>query len=704
MKKPLRIIALLLATWSLTLIQSCTEDEATPVGPTLTAPSGAVAVQINTAVDVTFTFEAPGKYKSSSVTATGGTATVKTPPAANATTGSVVVEFTAGNAAGAGTVVLTLVDMSNQEDEATAVLNISLSAPPSLTLTSAVGEGDPGTSVSVTANITAPNGASQLIITGATSTPASPITITGTSPSQVVNLAITSDAVIGSTILVVFSVKDAQNLISSSQNFTITVTDPTIVLEGSLATRTLVSTESYLLKGQVFIPDGVTLTIPAGTVIKGEKSSKAALIVQPGGKLNAIGTSTNPIVFTSAQPVGARDRGDWGGILVLGKAYVNQTTRPAIEGINPTQNYGSSLAESATPATNADDNSGTIKYVRIEYAGVELTPNNETNSLTMGGVGNGTTVEYVQTSFGGDDAFEWFGGTVNAKYLVSLSTWDDDFDTDFGWSGNVQWGLVVRNPFFADQSGSNAFESDNQGNGNAIVGLCDMTAGGTGSANGCTKGVFSNITVLGPRDIQSRAISANYQNAMHIRRRSSISVFNSFFSGYRIGLRVDDNGTWFNINNGHSVFANNVITVPGTAGTASSATAADGLFVTGIQFAAANDGTIDASTAGNATSIANLWSLTNSSFNTITTATPLTDIGITTGLHWATLTAGTYPSNPNFALGAGTGGNNLNTGAAFSNGKLTGGFFNTTGTYRGAFGANDWTDGWSEFQPINKIY
>jgi hypothetical protein len=693
MKKTIKIFAFILAVTSVMMIQSCKEDD--PIAPpALTAPSSTASVQVGTKADVTFTFVAPGKYKSSSVTATGGTATVKTPPAADATEGTVVVEFTAGTAAGAGSVVLTFTDNSDQVVSATAVLNVTISAPPSLTLSATSGAGNPGTTVAVTATITAPNGASTLTITGATSTPASPITITGTSPTQAVTLAIPSSAVVGSTISAVFTVKDAQNLNSTAVTFTINVSDPTNILQGNLTTQTLDATKPYLLKGQVFIPNGVTLTIPEGTVIKGDKTTKATLIVQPGGKLIANGTAAKPVVFTSAQGVGERDRGDWGGVVMLGNAFVNQAAKPAIEGITPTQNYGSSLAESATPATNATENSGTLTYVRIEYAGIELTPNNETNSLTMGGVGNGTTISYVQVSYGGDDGFEWFGGTVNGKYLVSHSTWDDDFDTDFGWGGNVQYGLVVRNTSYADQSGSNAFESDNQANGAAITGVCDGT-----NNTGCTRGIFSNITVLGPREIQSRAISGNFQNAAHIRRRSAISIFNSFFSGFRVGIRIDDQGTLDNLNSGAGKHAYNVLTVPGTTLVGTTTTAADAAFATGL--------TIAPDPAGTATAISTYWTAnTNTGIAGVTALTTITDLGITGSLYFGTQTAATYPSNPNFALVAGVvNNNNLNSGAVYSDAKFTGNtFFRTTDTFRGAFGTTDWTDGWAEFQPLNKVY
>lgn len=565
-----------------------------------------------------------------------------------------------------------------------------IGAAPTVSVDPTSAQNIPGGDVSANLTITAPNGAVDLVTyVDGTEFDSQDISATDLNTAIPFEYTIPANAVIGSKIVISFQVVDSKNFPSAISNFVITVGDPVVILQGNLTTQTLVSGTPYLLKGQVFIPNGVALTVPAGTVIKGDKASKATLIVQPGGKLIAEGTSSNPVVFTSAQAVGERDRGDWGGIVILGNAFVNQTAKPTIEGITPSQNYGSVAADGATPATNANENSGSLKYVRIEYAGIELTPNNETNSITFGGVGNGTTVEFVQVSFGGDDGFEWFGGVVNGKNLVSHSTWDDDFDTDYGWGGNVQFGLVVRNPFFADQSGSNAFESDNQANGNAIAGICDDVI-----SIGCTRGIFSNITVLGPREIQSRSISGNYQNAMHIRRRSAISIFNSFFSGYRVGLRIDDAGTQTNLTNGASKLAYNVLSIPSTAGTGSSTTASDALFATGLS-------------GGDATAFATYWTNNNNTtFNNVTNTDIYTAIGVSGSLYWGASVSGSYPSNPPFALIAGSAGvNNLNTGANFADAKFAGNaFFSTTGAFRGAFGGTDWTDGWSEFQPLNKAY
>ena len=184
----------------------------------------------------------------------------------------------------------------------------------------------------------------------------------------------------------------------------------------------------YLLKGIVNVTSGATLTIQAGTLIKGDKALKGTLVINRGGKIEAVGTVDKPIVFTSNQAPGARSAGDWGGIVLLGKAPNNQGSNQGIEGI-PTDESG----KASYGGTDAADNSGTLKYVRIEYAGVPLSPDNELNGLTLGSVGSGTTLDYIQVTRSGDDSFEWFGGTVNAKHILAIGGLDDDFDADFGY-------------------------------------------------------------------------------------------------------------------------------------------------------------------------------------------------------------------------------------------------------------------------------
>lgn len=279
---------------------------------------------------------------------------------------------------------------------------------------------------------------------------------------------------------------------------------------------------TYVLGSLIYVTNNSTLTVEAGTVVYGYDGtllSKGGLIVTKGSKLNAIGCPNSPVVFTSG--LSSKNRGDWAGIALLGKATINQPGGIAnIEGITPSSitEYGGGL----TPDDN--DNSGTLSYVRIEYAGVALSPNNELNSLTMGGVGRGTTLDHIMISYSNDDAFEWFGGTVNARYLVAFSTLDDDFDTDNGYSGNVQYGVVLRTKSIADVSGSNGFESDND------------AAASTNLPQ--TKATFSNITVSAGGDTTTNTL---YRNGALIRRYSHMNLYNSIVMGFPTAITIDAN-------------------------------------------------------------------------------------------------------------------------------------------------------------------
>jgi hypothetical protein len=442
-----------------------------------------------------------------------------------------------------------------------------------------------------------------------------------------------------------------------------------IELSGSICNMTLDASKRYLLKGNVIVDDGCTLTIPAGTMVFGEKKTKGTLIIKKGGKIMAEGTEQKPIIFTSNQDAGEREQGDWGGILILGKANVNQNN-PAIEGISPSVNYGT-----FNSTANDNDNSGILKYVRIEYAGIAITPNNETNSLTMGGVGNGTVIDFVQATYGGDDNFEWFGGTVNCSHLVSMAAWDDDFDNDFGYTGKVQFALAIRDPFNADQSGSNGFEVDNDASGT--------------SSTPKTASIFSNVTILGPSyDSAKSSSSGNYQHAMHLRRNCEISIFNSVFTGFPLGLNLD--GTLTNYTDGKGVLDKNIL----------------------VCFPAKSKTTRQFSAGSSAsTPVADYWKTTKSNevftLNLPTSGTPayskaLVDAGVPAelimGYNTTAGSSGNYPSNPNFASFTGA----TQSGAAFTDPKLSSGF--TPTTFRGAFGGTDWTDNWSNFNPQNLPY
>ncbi|MCI7779632.1 MAG: hypothetical protein MR517_00955 [Bacteroidales bacterium] len=290
---------------------------------------------------------------------------------------------------------------------------------------------------------------------------------------------------------------------------------------------------TYVLKGWVYVAEGAELTIEPGTVIKGDKQTKSSLIVERGGRIIAQGTATAPIVFTSGEVAGERRPGDWGGLILCGRAQNNQGEMQ-IEG-GPRSKHGGQ--------ENAD-NSGVLSYVRIEFAGYPFNTDQEINGLTLGSVGSGTTIDHVQVSYSNDDSFEWFGGSVNCRHLVAYHGWDDDFDTDNGFSGNVQYGLAVRNARIADKSQSNGFESDNNASGS--------------DASPFTTATFSNITFIGPKlqtgeDFQNTTDFINagnynpnngsalgrFQSAMQIRRSSRLNIINSLAAGWPIGLILD---------------------------------------------------------------------------------------------------------------------------------------------------------------------
>ena len=214
--------------------------------------------------------------------------------------------------------------------------------------------------------------------------------------------------------------------------------------------RTLSADTAYVLTGLFYVDSTFTLTIQPGTVVFGDTG--AALVITRGAKIFARGSANSPIVFTSNKPVGQRHSGDWGGLLILGNAPSNKVN-PLIEGGIIGGSYG---------GNDPNDNSGIFRYVRVEFGGYRFQLNNEVNGLTMGGVGAGTEIHHMQVSYADDDSYEWFGGTVNPKYLVAFGGTDDEFDTDFGYSGKVQFAFGMRDPNQWDPTGeSNGFESDN---------------------------------------------------------------------------------------------------------------------------------------------------------------------------------------------------------------------------------------------------
>ena len=297
------------------------------------------------------------------------------------------------------------------------------------------------------------------------------------------------------------------------------------------------------LENKIYVKNNATLTILPGTIIRGDKLTQGTLIVTRGAKINANGTASNPVVFTSNEAAGTRLPGDWGGLVILGLAKNNQPGGVAnIEGIVPTTDtqFGGNFD---------NDNSGSLTYVRIEFAGIALEPNKEINGLTCGSVGSATVIDYVQVTSSGDDSFEWFGGTVNCKHLIAYRGLDDDFDTDYGYRGKIQFGLSIRDKDLSDAPGdSNCFESDND------------AAGSTAQPK--TRPIFSNMTLVGPKGNGTIAlpVGEKFEKAFRLRRNTSTSCLNSLVTGWEKGLSIESSTTAANVTGDSLMFASNTMT------------------------------------------------------------------------------------------------------------------------------------------------
>lgn len=366
------------------------------------------------------------------------------------------------------------------------------------------------------------------------------------------------------------------------------------VLSGTV---TLDAATVYLLKGLVVVPNGAKLVIPAGTLIRAKADisvtpkNYASIIVERGGKIEINGEWNNPVVITSANAVGSRERGDWGGLLLAGYGKHNLTEQQ-MEGFNNVT-FDANLAKFG--GSDNDDNSGNISFLRVEFGGLAFETNKEINAVTFGAVGKATVVNHIQASYSGDDSFEWFGGAVCTRYLIAYKGTDDDFDTDNGYSGLNQFGLAVRDTNYYDltyslasgASTSEGFESDNE-------------ATGTATTTFWTNAVFSNYTMVGPVPVGRTYASMGsttrsaFRRGARIRRNSALRVVNSIFMGYRNFVMVDGDSALRNTNysaltalvspsttvdvQSHQLFfANNLICNTASAYTSSTDSTANGL-------------------------------------------------------------------------------------------------------------------------------
>lgn len=292
---------------------------------------------------------------------------------------------------------------------------------------------------------------------------------------------------------------------SAPVNVTTQGTPVVTVTQNITANTVWTSDKEYLLQGFIKVTNGATLTIEAGTTIRGDFNTLgSSLFVLRGARIQAIGTATNPIVFTSSRPAGQRQAGDWGGLIIVGNGVINRGQPVILEGTgtgasNPQVDYSG--------GTNNSDNSGILRYVRIEFAGYATAQDAELNSLTLAAVGSGTTIEYVQAMHGLDDSFEWFGGAVDARYLISYNAGDDHFDASEGFIGRNQFLIGFQQVAVVPRASAGNVSSDPQGIENDGCNGSNCLSGQ--ASQPYTIPMFANFTLVGPPAGVNEAGSGN---------------------------------------------------------------------------------------------------------------------------------------------------------------------------------------------------
>ena len=496
-------------------VTSCSDDDDGPgaSAPTVTAP-GIASVQISGTIELSFTIDAPGGYKSSSVTQSTGSAEVTSEPTAGATSGAVVVSFTAGTTAGAATITLTVTDNSDQMGSQNAAVNVSASAIPTIAgippTASIVG----GNTLAVTAELAAEDGLASftVVLDGATTLLDSTFADSPTSANIPISYP-TSLVSTSTTAEIVFTVTDSDGD-TTPFTHTLTIEPPDQVelassrlglaeydgFDEATDTYTMLSGLTYVLDGFVFVNYGQTLVIEEGVVVKGfpgQGSGASALIVARGGRIEANGTAANPIIMTGvADDLNGSVPNDanalWGGLIILGNATNNECNGPIcnsnIEGLpadtEPRGIFGYNDEEILGPngelvdennndfttipaggqqitfTEDAMDDSGVLRYVSVRHGGSIIGENNEINGITFGGVGAGTTVDFIEVWSNLDDGIEFFGGTVNLKHVVLGYVGDDFIDYDMGYNGHIQYALVYQKASTSISSDPNFGEHD----------------------------------------------------------------------------------------------------------------------------------------------------------------------------------------------------------------------------------------------------
>jgi hypothetical protein len=420
----------------------------------------------------------------------------------------------------------------------------------------------------------------------------------------------------------------------------------TVMLDQPITTdTTLTADKTYIIPRMtyLYVKNGATLTIQPGTVIQGGMGS--VLVITRGAKINAVGTVDKPILLTTDQPSGSKTAGYWGGLLVLGNAPINvnvNSTPPATEA--EYEAFTTAQPEGMFGGTDPHDNSGTLKYIRIEFAGFSFIQDREFNNLTLCGVGDGTSVDYVQVHGGSDDGVEFFGGTVNVKHLVSSQNQDDGFDTDNGWEGKAQFVVVqnISHPTVPPEA-TNGYESDNHGTAASY------------EAAPRTLPTMYNVTLIGDKDLGAGGLDY----AAVFRRGTGGHYFNQVWVNFKSGIEFRDAATKTQLDAGNLFIKNSILFNNDTSATNMPPAQPP-----------VNNVPVDIDEASYINNAA--WS---------------NRVNVDPGLP-ATMMSKTAPS---FKPSA---------GAAVLTGGATppnDGFFDATATFVGAIGTTDWTAGWTAY-------
>ena len=318
---------------------------------------------------------------------------------------------------------------------------------------------------------------------------------------------------------------------------------PVRVIRGRFTSNVTLTSDTYwVLRGAVFIGAGdgtssAVLTVQAGTRIVGETATRGTLIIERGARIIANGTAAAPIVMTSDQPAGRRFRGDWGGLIINGRAPLNLPGGVGI-GEGQTGVYG---------GNDPNDNSGILRFVRVEFAGIEFSPDNELNGIAFQGVGRGTIVENIQVSWNKDDGIEMFGGSVDIKRVVLTNIGDDSIDWTFGWNGRIQYAVVQQRGDDTDQ----AIEADNNGNNHNLLPRSSPT--------------LYNITLVGD---PTQEFGPESTNGMRLRVGTAGIIRNFIVMGFKDrGIDVRDAAALPLIANGTLAVTNGIIFQTGSGGT-----------------------------------------------------------------------------------------------------------------------------------------